>query len=156
MKIKLNYFVIPLITITVAILGSLFTTSGMTWYDVEIIKPQLTPPKIAFPIAWNTIFILTTISALIFWNKVKDNKTKTTITILFLANALLNIFWSFLFFNQRLILSAFIEMIVLELILVALIILLYKISKLASWFLAPYLLWVGFASYLTWQIYYLN
>jgi len=156
MKIKVNYLVIPLITIVVALVGSFFTTSGMAWYDNEIIKPVLTPPDWAFPVAWNIIFVLTMISALIFWNKIKNKSDREVLTVLFLGNAFLNICWSFLFFYQREILVAFWEMLVLEITIIFLIIFLYRISKIASWLLVPYGLWVGFASYLTWQIFQLN
>jgi len=163
MKIKPNYFVIPLITIAVATLGSLFTTNGMMWYDNTLIQPEITPPDWIFPIAWNIIFILTTISTLIVWNKGKDGILQKIfhrhdlvrfrwIIGLFIANAVLNVVWSLLFFQLQLINLAFAEMILLETTLIALIILVWKTSKTASLLLIPYTLWVGFATYLTYLI----
>ena len=155
MKIKANYFIIPAITIFVAVAGSFFTRAGMAWYDTMLIQPALTPPKWAFPIAWNTIFILTTISALIIWNK-KKAKDRSFIIGLFLINAALNIMWSLLFFQLHLIAAAFTEMFLLIFTLILLVLLIWKTSKTAALLLLPYLFWVSFATYLTYQIWILN
>ncbi len=155
MKFKPNYLTIPLITILVAFLGSLLTASGMSWYNNQLIRPDITPPDWAFPLAWNLIFVLTTIAALIVINK-SQGKRRLWIATFFIANAVLNVLWSLLFFKYHLILPAFIEMIVLNLTTVVLIALSCKISKSASWFLLPYFLWVSFATYLTYLILVLN
>jgi translocator protein len=156
MKIKPNYIIIPLITIATALLGSYFTNLGMPWYNETLIQPDLTPPKIAFPIAWNLIFLATTISALIIWKKGKKHENFPLIIGLFLFNAALNAFWCYLFFTAHLIQASFVEMIILETTLVLLITLSWRISRPASLLLLPYLLWVGLASYLTFQIFMLN
>ncbi|MBU1131573.1 tryptophan-rich sensory protein [Patescibacteria group bacterium] len=155
MKIKINYFIIPLITVLVSLSGSLLTNSGMDWYDT-LNLPAVTPLGSFIGLVWTVIFILTAISALLVWNKAaRDNRFKLII-ILFIANALLNIFWSFLFFYQHLILAAVIEMIILEITVLILIYLIWKINKTASWLLAPYAVWVIFATYLAVQILLLN
>lgn len=148
MKIKANYLIIPAVTIAVAIIGSLFTQTGMPWYDTEIIKPACTPPDYVFPIAWNTIFILTTASALIMWNKFKHKKAMW----LFGINAVLNVLWSFFFFTLQMTTVAFIEMFFLEGTLLALLYLTWKKSRLAFALLLPYAIWVCFATYLTYII----
>lgn len=164
---KPNYVIIPLITIAVALLGSWFNTLGMQWYDTTLIRPDLTPPKYAFPIAWNIIFICATISALMVWNKPQFEerylvifKRKThdfnLIIGLFIANAVLNALWSLLFFTFNLIGAALIEMFFLEATIFILMWLIWRHSKIASLLLLPYLLWVGFATYLTYLIYTLN
>lgn len=156
MKIKPNYIIIPLITIIVAIIGNYFSSAGMDWYDTAIIKPAITPPKWAFPVAWNTIFLLTTASALIVWNKFKKGERRTTIMYLFAANAVLNVLWSYLFFNQYLILASFIEMIVIEITIISIMVLAWKYSKKVSLLLIPYAAWVVLASELTYLILKLN
>jgi len=167
MKFKPNYVIIPLITIAVALLGSAFTMMGMDWYNNELILPAITPPRWAFPVAWNTIFLLTTISALIIWNKggkgerhllffTRRYKGFWWMIGLYIANAVLNVLWSLLFFTFQLVFLALIEMILLQLTLIFLIPLTYTISKKASLFLIPYLLWVAYATYLTNLIYTIN
>lgn len=169
MKFKPNYIIIPLITIAVAVIGSVFTSSGMQWYDSEVIKPVLNPPKWIFPVVWNTIFILTTISALIAWNKryvenrfllIFKKKQIDVIFVfvigLFIANAIFNVLWSLLFFTLHQLSLALFEMIILEITILIIMVLLWKRSKLASLLLIPYAAWVGFATYLTFQIVILN
>ncbi len=156
MKLKTNYLVIPLVTILVALLGSFFTSQGMDWYDATITRPELTPPKWLFPIAWNLIFLFTTISALIIWNKGKKDRNFKLIIGLFIANAILNLLWSLLFFKLQLIFPALIEMVLLEITNIALLLLTWRVSKPASLLLLPYALWVGFATYLTYLIHLLN
>jgi len=157
MKLKPNYFIIPLITITVAVFGSLFTGAGMYWYDSQVIKPDITPFSWVFPVAWNTIFILTTISVFIVWNR-GNRKIREfgTIIFLFSLNAFLNVFWSFLFFYLQQIGLALMEMLFLLLTLVWLVMLVRRSSIFASILLWPYLLWVAFATYLMLLIFKLN
>jgi benzodiazapine receptor len=156
MKFKSNYIVIPLTTVAVALLGSYFTSSGMFWYDTELIMPSVTPPRWAFPVAWNTIFTLATISALIVWNKAKHDEDFKWIERFTIANIALNILWSFLFFYMNRVGLALLEMIVLELTIIPLIALTWRTSKFASLCLVPYALWVGFATYLTYLIWVIN
>lgn len=174
-QIKPNYILIPLITLIVGGLGVVFNNLGMTWYNTVLIKPALTPPKWVFPLAWNLIFVFATASALILWNtlphklnnfqklftflfkktqqKIEDFKT---IFWLFTANAILNAAWSFLFFTNQWIIAALIEMILLNITTIAIAIISWKHSRTASVFLWPYIVWVSFATFLTWQIYTLN
>lgn len=152
MKFKPSYLIIPLVTILVAALGGLFTQSGMEWYKTELIKPALTPPDWAFSVAWTAIFIATAASAIIVWNKSKRDQRFWVIISLFFLNAFLNVYWCFLFFFLQTICCVFLEIIFLELTTVALFILIWKISRLASFLLIPYILWVGFATYLTYVI----
>lgn len=155
-KFKWNFIVIPLITILTALLGSYFTSKGMSWYETTLIRPEITPPKIAFPIAWNIIFILTTISALITFNKIKKGQIRTFALILFGLNAILNVLWCYLFFGEGLILISLIEMMILEVCLLTKDVILWRESKIASLLLLPYTLWIAFATFLTWQIFILN
>lgn len=152
MKLKPYSVIFPLVTLFVAGLGSMFTSGGMEWYDAELIQPEITPPNWVFPIAWNLIFLATTISALIVWNTFKRDDRFKWILGLFLTNGFLNVLWSYLFFGKHLVTLAFYEMLFLELTLLVLHVLTWKKSKNASLLLLPYTLWIAFATYLTYQI----
>lgn len=157
MKLKPNYFVIPLLTLTVAWLGSIFTSIGIEsgWYDI-ISRPAWTPDGSVIGAAWTIIFILATISALIVWNKFKTDQRFKYIIVLFLVNGFLNFSWSFLFFTAHLIGVAVIWSSLIALSVLILIILIWPKSKLASVLLTPYLGWVIFATYLNMMIWQLN
>lgn len=159
---KLNYFVIPLITIIVASVGGAITDSGLNWYRT-INLPSWTPTGSSIGLVWTIIFILTTISALIIFNPSKKlgasklyKRTKNLIMLFFILNALLNVFWSYLFFGQHLIGFAIIDAILLEASVLALIVLIQPLSFFASFLLAPYAVWVIFATYLTFAVSILN
>ena len=68
----------------------------------------------------------------------------------------LNIIWSVIFFGLHSPGGALIEIVFLWLAILATIIAFYKISRLASWILVPYILWVSFAMYLNYVIWTLN
>ncbi len=154
--IKPNYVIIPLLVIIVSVVGSFFTSQGVNdWYQT-LKLPSWTPSGEVIGLVWTVIFVLTAISALIFWNTSRKTSTFGIIVLIFLVNGFLNILWSYIFFDLNLILVAFFEAILLCLSTVALIILLWPVSKTASLLLFPYAAWVGFASYLTLTIWQLN
>ena len=157
MKLKPNYFIIPLITVSVILLGGLFSRWGLPWYNDQLIRPEITPPSWVFPLAWNTIFILTTIAVLILWHQGRKKVREfATVIGLFAVNAFLNVLWSFLFFYLHWIGLALLEMLFLEITLVWLVMFVKRSSIIVAVLLWPYLLWVGFATYLTLLIFNLN
>lgn len=164
MKFKLNYAVIPLAVIAVALAGSGFTSLGMaelgdgsgaSWYS-NVIKPSWTPPGPVIGAVWTVLFILGAISALLAYNAAKQGARRAWIVGAFIANALLNVSWSYLFFYKHLVGTAAIEAGILGCSVVALIILIWPVSRIASALLIPYAVWVFFATYLTYAIWTLN
>lgn len=155
MKLKTNYLVIPLFVLAIAWLGSFLTSRGMVWYQT-LTLPVWTPSGGVIGAAWTIIFILSALAALIFWHKSPHNKQFREIAWLFVLNGVLNVFWSFVFFDQRLIGASILEMLALELTVIALIAIIWRTSKLASALLAPYALWVAFATYLAYAVWQLN
>jgi len=152
---KLNYIIIPLIVFLVAFAGSLITSGGMDWYKT-INLPAWTPPGSVIGAVWTTIFILSAISALIVWNRFPRGRRFSWIFIIFIINALLNIFWSYLFFGKNLLDFAFWEAGFLFISVVLLVILIRPVSRLAAILLYPYAIWVAFATYLTYAAWMLN
>lgn len=156
-----SYFVfIPLVTLAVAVAGSALTAPAInTWYKT-INLPPWTPSGQVIGTVWTIIFILTAISALITWNtafeKASLKKRLPVIAKAFIFNAILNVSWSYIFFNQHLLNLAVFEAGVLGFSVLVLIILIRPVSRLASNLLVPYLLWVCFATYLTYSVYVLN
>jgi tryptophan-rich sensory protein len=68
----------------------------------------------------------------------------------------LNMAWSVLFFGYQRVGLALAEMIVLLLTVMATTVLFWRIDRLSGLLLAPYLLWLGFATVLTTFIWRLN
>ncbi len=152
---KINYIIIPFIAFIVAFGGSLLTNRGMVWYK-SIHLPSWTPPGQFIGLAWTIIFILSTISALVVWNRMPSGKIFSWIIVFFILNAVLNIAWSFLFFNQHLIGAAVFDAALLGVSVISLIIFIWPFSRFASALLIPYAGWVSFATILNFIIWTLN
>lgn len=152
---KINWKVLLisfLIVQIVAIIGSIFTSQGTktAWYDM--IKPEITPPNLVFPIVWNILFFLIAFSLYFSWVNA-NRKDKTKIIFVFSLNFLFNILWSFLFFKLRSPIFAFYELAFL--LWPSILLMIYvtgKINHVSSDLLYPYLFWVGFAGVLNYLV----
>jgi len=137
------------------IIGSLFTTSSIpTWY-ATLIKPSFNPPNWIFAPVWIFLYLLMGISFYLIWIK-SNNPNFSFLMSVFLLQLVLNAFWSIIFFGLKSPLFAFVEIIVLWLTILICIILFFRISKISSYLLIPYILWVTFAAVLNFAIWKLN
>jgi tryptophan-rich sensory protein len=69
---------------------------------------------------------------------------------------MLNAAWSYLFFTKHLVGFAVIDAVLIGITVGLIIILVWPYSKASALLLLPYLCWVSFASYLTYDFYTLN
>ena len=76
--------------------------------------------------------------------------------LLFIAQLGANALWTWLFFVWRLGALAFAEILLLWAMIVATIVLFWRVSRLAAALLVPYLAWVSFATALTYAVWRLN
>jgi translocator protein len=137
----------------VSIAGGMLTDIG-PWYRA-LVKPSWQPPDWLFGPVWTTIFILAAVSAALAWRAAGETQRRMVV-ILFVANGILNVGWSLLFFHLKRPLLAGLEVILLWASIVALIWYVQRFSRPAAWLLVPYLLWVSFATVLNWTIVALN
>ncbi len=151
-----SYVYSILIALGVGGLSALITRGSMDFYST-IIKPPLSPPSILFPIVWSILYILMGISAAMIYNtKTATQRERNSALFTYLLSLVFNFFWSIIFFNQRWFLFAFFWIIILLYLIVRTIMKYYKINPVAALLQIPYLLWVTFATYLTFAIWYLN
>jgi tryptophan-rich sensory protein len=156
-EFRLNYFLIPLLTILVAVVGSELTRIGIDdgWYAF-IVKPKWVPAGQTIGSVWTILYFLATASALIFWNRSKRTKRFWITTSLFLFNALCNMIWPLFFFALHRMGIALIDAALITLSVLLLICYLWNLSRPAAFLLLPYLLWSSFATYLNFTIWRLN
>lgn len=138
----------------VAFIGGTITDLG-PWYE-GLVKPDWTPPRPVFPIAWTLIFALCAVAGVTAWRKAPNAKAADTVIGLFALNGFLNIGWSLLFFRMQRPDWAFFELVLLWLSILALIVYCGRISRLSGLLLVPYIAWVTIAGALNWQVYQLN
>ena len=138
------------------LLGSLFTTTGPgSWYST-LIKPAFNPPSWIFAPVWTLLYILMGISLyLVIMEGMKGRDVRIPLLI-FAIQLILNILWSYAFFGLESTFFGLLVIILLWISIVATMILFYPVRKAAAWLLVPYILWVSFATILTYTIYSLN
>ncbi|MCQ8894480.1 MAG: tryptophan-rich sensory protein [Methanolinea sp.] len=136
--------------------GSLVTVTGPgSWYQ-GLVKPSFSPPNFVFGPVWTTLYILMGISLYLVWMESLAGKKTTVALVFFGAQLGLNTLWSFLFFGLQSPFLGLIEICVLWACIVATVVLFFRIKPAAAYLLVPYLLWVTFASFLTYTIWVLN
>ena len=153
-------FLSPIIFIFISqaagLVGSFFTSPAIpTWY-ATLNKPSFNPPSWLFGPVWITLYTLMGLAAWLVWQKWGESTLAKGAVILFLVHLVFNSLWSILFFGLQNPGLAFIEIIILWLMILALIIIFYRIDKRAAYLLVPYILWVSFAAVLNFSIWRLN
>lgn len=146
---------VSLIVLSVALVGSSITSSGMAWYR-SINLPAWTPSGAIIGFVWAVIFFLLAASMIVVWNQEIPPKKRRSIVVAFGVNILLNVFWSFLFFSRHLIAAAAVESGLLCLSVFWLMSSIRPASRFAARLLWLYGLWTVFATYLTYVIWRLN
>lgn len=157
MKFKPLAFIINIaITLGVGALGGLATAQSVkTWYPT-LNKPSFNPPNWLFAPVWTTLYILIGIAAYLVWVR-RDKIVHFPRTVaIYLIQLILNLAWSFIFFYLHELGFALFEIILLLIIIVINAGMFYKINKWAGLLFIPYILWVSFASFLTYNIFILN
>ena len=120
----------------------------------EILKPSFTPPSQIFSIVWPILYTLMGISSYLIFKS--NDKYKNKALSIYIIQLVLNFLWNFIFFNQQNYLLAFIWIIILIVVVIYMIYEFFKINKTAAYLQIPYLLWLIFASILSYNIYLLN
>ena len=149
------YIFFVLLSEGVGLLSWLFTRESMAIYSGSIQKPPLSPPAIVFPIVWTILYALMGISAAMV--ATSDNRKEGDNSLnLFVAQLVVNFFWSLFFFNAQAFGFAAIWLVLLWVLVLLMILSFRKVDKLAAWLQVPYLIWLTFAAYLSFGVYLLN
>jgi tryptophan-rich sensory protein len=142
------------VAICIGTLGATLTDTGL-WYQ-SLLKPSWQPPDWLFGPAWTVIFALATMSAVSAWRTAQSRGQREWVVGLFSLNGFFNVLWTTLFFTVKRPDWALIEVPLLWLSVLAGIVVFWRWSRTASYYLVPYLLWVSFAAFLNWTVVRLN
>ena len=124
------------------------------WYS-NINKSKYTPPSWVFGVVWPILYLTMIISFMIIYSD-KNCVNFCYPIILFLIHTFFEFNLDNNFFKYKNFKLALIDLLLLDISLIYIIYLFYPINKLASIILVPYLLWILFASYLSFYIFYNN
>lgn len=119
-------------------------------------QPPLSPPGWLFPVVWTILYTLMGISAYLI--KVADAPTEQIddAMTLYRYQLIVNFLWPVFFFNFGWYLFAFFWLILLWILVFIMIRMFAKISKPAAYMNIPYLVWLTFAAYLNFDVWWLN
>jgi len=134
------------------IIGAVFTTPSITTWYATIVRPEFSPPNWIFGPVWTTLYALMGIAAFLVWKKGLDRKDVKIALGIFLGQLALNTLWSIIFFGLQKPFFAFIGIFLLWISILITMYLFRRINTTTVYLLAPYLLWVSFASVLNYLI----
>lgn len=112
-------------------------------------KPPLSPPGILFPIVWSILFVLMGISVYL----VRDNKDAVKA---YFIQLIVNALWTPIFFGLNNYLLAFVDLVILIVLVVVMLDKFKETNKVSFYLNIPYLIWLLFALYLNAGIFLLN
>ena len=141
-----------LLAFAAAAIGAIASVDAAAFYE-QLNKPAWAPPAWLFGPVWSALYSLMGVSAWLVWRSPGSRKRALG---LFLAQLAANALWSWLFFAWHRGALAALEVLVLLALIVCTVIAFWRNSRLAAALLVPYLLWVGFASLLTWSVWQRN
>jgi tryptophan-rich sensory protein len=137
-------------------LGAVVTTPAIPGWYSALEKPPGVPPNTVFGPVWTALYSMMGISLALIWHRVEPGLQKKQAFGLFLAQLILNLAWSPVFFGLHWMGVALIIIIALLLLLPCAIIKIRSADKLAGRLLIPYAIWVGYATYLNAGYWWLN
>jgi len=135
-----------------ASLGAIFMPGE--WY-ATLKKPSWNPPGWIFGPVWSALYTMMAVAAWLVWRR-SGFAAQGRPLALFLAQLILNAAWTPLFFGLHRPGIAFVEIVFLWLAIAATLAVFAPVSRVAAWLLAPYLVWVSFATMLNFALWRLN
>jgi benzodiazapine receptor len=138
------------IVFVAAAIGAAASIDAKPFY-AQLVRPEWAPPASAFGPVWSVLYVLMGVAAWLVWRERGVSKVRTALALFFVqlcANAL----WSWLFFAWRNGAFAFADVLVLLGLIAATMVLFWRINRLASVLMLPYIAWVCLASALTWSV----
>lgn len=137
-----------LLAFAAAVVGAVASADAANFY-AQLVKPPWAPPAWVFGPVWSILYALMGVAAWLVWRSPRPARGALW---LFVAQLAANALWSWLFFAWRLGALAAVEVLVLLALIAASVLAFWRSSRTAALLLLPYLLWVAFASLLTWSV----
>lgn len=151
-----SFFLSVMISLGIGILSTLLTMKNMNIAE-SVMQPPLAPPAFLFAIVWTLLYVLMGISAALVFEKRAQSPVSVRQGLTYYAMSLVvNFTWNIIFFNFRAFLIASLWIVLLLFLIIKTVLHYFKVDKPAAYLQLPYIVWVAFATYLTFGILYLN
>lgn len=147
MKKIFKFAYVLLVVLLTAYLSSIFSRYGTSGWYQTLPKPDITPPDYVFSIVWALLYALIIAATFIMLNH-SPSLLHNWAHDLFLAQCFLQILWCYTFFAHGYLALGMVIIIMLDVAVIKMVHLYYKLNHISAYLLVPYLLWVLFASIL--------
>jgi translocator protein len=121
----------------------------------QLQQPAWAPPPWLFGPVWIVLYVMMGVAAWLVWRERGFGGARLPLT-LFLVHLIFNAAWTGIFFGLRNFGLAFAEIVVLWLMILAVLLLFWRVRPLAGALLLPYLLWVTYAAALNFALWRMN
>ncbi len=142
------------LTLAAAALGARASITAAQFYG-QLVQPSWAPPATVFGPVWTLLYVLMALSAWLVWRQGGWRSNRAALG-LYVAQLVVNVLWSWLFFAWKLGGAAFADILLLLVLIVATMLAFARRRALAAWLLLPYLAWVSFATALNHAVWQLN
>ena len=137
-----------------AAIGAVASVEAKSFYGA-LTQPTWAPPSWVFGPVWTALYALMAIAAWLVW-RANGFAAKRTALVIFIVQLVVNALWSWLFFAWYLGALAFVDIILLWILIAITLVAFWRANPLAGALLIPYLLWVSFAAVLNYSVWQLN
>ena len=141
------------LTAAAAVVGGLAGDFRSGWYR-DLRKPTWQPSGATIGTVWSILYTEIAIAGSLLW--VHRRRAGREVGPLFVAQSLLNAAWTPLFTRARRLDLATVDCAALTAVNAGLVASSLRTSRVAGLLLFPYLVWTGFATFLSWTLYRLN
>ncbi len=159
-QLRMSYVRVALVTVPLVLLLGIVSGavagSGASdpWY-AALVKPAATPPGWLFPVAWTILYVLLGL-ALSMILVARRAMGRTPAIVLFVAQFVLNLAWSPLFFALHRIDLALATILLMIVLTIGTVLAFARVRRRAALLMLPYLAWLCFAAWLNQRIVALN
>ena len=143
-----------LVSFTAASIGAFASITAASFYG-QLDRPNWAPPGWLFAPVWSVLYVLMGFAAWLVWRSHGFRAGRTAL-VLFISQLAANALWTWLFFAWRQGAAAFVEILILWVLIVATVASFWRLNTLAGVLMLPYLAWVTFACALTLSVWRLN
>jgi tryptophan-rich sensory protein len=143
-----------LVVSAAASVGARASVNAGEFYQ-QLDRPAWAPPGWLFGPVWTVLYLMMAVAAWLVWRERGRAGARAALS-LWVVQLAVNALWSWLFFAWRRGALAFGEVLLLWVLVALTTVAFWRIRPLAGMLLLPYLLWVGFATALTFSIWRLN
>jgi tryptophan-rich sensory protein len=154
-SLTLGIIAAPLI-LAIGTASGLLSGSGVdnAWFNA-LAKPWFMPPGWVFPVVWITLYLLMGL-ALGQVLAAPPSPARRRAILLFALHLILNLFWSPIFFAAHRVDLALVDILAIDLLVLATIAAFWRVRPAAALLLLPYPLWLALATAVTSSVLRLN